>query len=145
MLTKTDIDQIKNRGLNPDNVKEQFNYLKHGNIPINLSCAATINSGIKKFNESEIKKYLDIFNKEIKNIKILKFVPASGSASRMFKTLFNFLETYQNTEEDYLNLMKDKNPDSVLFFLKSFKRIPFYNDFKKILHDRGLSLSLIHI
>ena len=41
--------------------------------------------------EEEITKYVQKYNADSEHIDIVKFVPASGAASRMFKDLFVFV------------------------------------------------------
>ena len=62
-----------------------FPYLK-------LSAAASVEKGILAPDADEQKKYLDAWEAYTQTDKVVvKFVPASGAASRMFKNLFEFL------------------------------------------------------
>ena len=57
-----------------------------------LDAAASIDKGIMAPAESEMKEYLEAWDTYKEGEKtIVKFVPASGAASRMFKNLFEFL------------------------------------------------------
>ena len=63
-----------------------------------------------------------------KNLSLLKFVPASGAASRMFKALFNFLERYdaaKETLEAYLERTKDAD---IKLFSDGLERFAFYKE-----------------
>ena len=61
---------------------------------VKLKKAALINDGIVRIPESEIQSYVDFYNKKKDQLDILKFVPASGAATRMFKFLHEFLQDY---------------------------------------------------
>ncbi|MFC6465194.1 DUF4301 family protein [Marinilactibacillus sp. GCM10026970] len=54
---------------------------------------------------------------DFKHKKCIKFIPASGAASRMFKDLYNFLENQEKNE-------------SVRFFLENIRYFPFYMEIK---------------
>ena len=58
---------------------------------MNIQKAATIGDGMKVYNEKQIADFVKFYENEINNYKVVKFVPASGAASRMFKSLFEFI------------------------------------------------------
>jgi hypothetical protein len=84
-----DLEQITKRGSSISVVEDQIKHFKKGFPFLNTIKAATINDGIIKLSEEEINDFVLIFEKESKKKKLLKFVPASGAASRMFKSLFS--------------------------------------------------------
>lgn len=126
-FTKQDIQQIENKGLTVKMVKAQIEVFRSGLPVVNLHSAATIGNGIKKLTEEEKKQYTDYFDAKRNSISILKFVPASGAATRMFKTLFNFLDAY-NPDDESINSFINRNKDSDLsVFLVGIEKLPFYN------------------
>ena len=74
------------------------------------------------------------------SLKIVKMVPASGSASRMFKTLNTFFNTYTGSDEDYLKFRQDKEPGSIFSFFEKLKEFPFYPHLKEALYKDRLDL-----
>lgn len=128
-FTEHDIEQIEKKGLTLKKVKAQIELFKTGLPLINLQSAATIENGIngiKQLSEKERDYFLDYFDAKRNAISILKFVPASGAATRMFKTLFNFLDTY-NPDEETINAFINTNKDSDLsVFLVGIEKLPFY-------------------
>jgi len=129
-FNEQDIQQIKKKGLTVDVVNAQVNVFKTGLPLINLHSAATtvdgIN-GIKKLSTEEREHYIQYFDTNRNGVSILKFVPASGAATRMFKTLFNFLDAY-NPEIETINSFINRNKDSDLYvFLVGLEKLPFYN------------------
>jgi hypothetical protein len=99
MFTERDIKQLKERGINTKEAEKQINYLRKGFPFMKLAKAATINNGIKKLNDSQIKDYIALYQKSQK-LRKLKFVPASGAATRMFKALFEFDELFRQSDFD---------------------------------------------
>jgi len=81
----------------------------NGNLIIELYAPCRVNEGILKFSDDEIDTQLRIGKKSDHTISF--FIPASGSGSRMFQFLYNYLESpdEQNTAmvERFLNSMED--------------------------------------
>jgi hypothetical protein len=93
MLTSQDKEQLAEKGISEYQIEEQLQNFKKGFPFLKLSMAASVEKGIMKINEDEQKAYLDAWKTYINAYKtIVKFVPASGAASRMFKDLFEFLD-----------------------------------------------------
>ena len=59
-----------------------------------LVAAATIGKGIDSYDDNEVKEFIELFEAKQKDLSIVKFVPASGAATRMFKFLFQFLQNF---------------------------------------------------
>ena len=126
-----DIEQIKEKGLTINKVSAQIELFNKGLPFVFLYKEATIENGIEHLSIQERKKYIDYFNSKKNEISLLKFVPASGAATRMFKFLFNFLKEFKPDEEsinDYVN--RKKASDLSSFFL-GIKKFPFYNKVKQ--------------
>lgn len=146
MLTLTDNDkkQLDTLNILPDQVEMQINQFKNGFLPTELVAAATTENGIKKFSESETQKLIKQFDEDKQYYDILKFIPASGAASRMFKNIFAFIEEYKDKEipSDFLRKEKIK-PDSIENFFISIREFAFYDDLKKILEDKGKDIETL--
>ena len=97
MLTQQDLKLLAQKGISESQIEAQLECFKKGFPFLNIQSAATIGNGILSIDENEAEKYLNIWNNYLeKNHKIVKFVPASGAASRMFKNLFEFLDASYN-------------------------------------------------
>jgi len=128
-----DILQIENNGLTTAKVISQIQLFKSGITPTYLKDAATINNGILNFNDREKKEFIDYFESQKESVSILKFIPSSGAASRMFKFLFKFLKEFNPKKESinsYIN--KNKVPEMTLF-LFGLEKFPFYKKIKNLL------------
>lgn len=98
MLTQEDKDLLAKKGITEAQIAEQLACFEKGFPYLQLDGAASIGKGIIAPDAEEQKKYLatwDEYTSESCN-KIVKFVPASGAASRMFKNLFEFLGAEYN-------------------------------------------------
>jgi len=97
MLSPSDELTLKNKGIDKTTVQEQLNAFATGFPYLEIKNAAEPGKGIVRMNENEISETLDCWEKYLQtNVSVIKFVPASGAASRMFKDLFEFLEGANN-------------------------------------------------
>lgn len=92
MLSPEDLKQIAEKGITEEQVATQLEEFKKGFPFLKLEAAAGIGRGVIAPADSERADYIakwEAYKAEGK--KIVKFVPASGAASRMFKDMFAFL------------------------------------------------------
>ena len=64
-----------------------------------LAKAANINQGIKKLDDRHLPEFIEKYEQS-QGEKRLKFIPASGAATRMFKALFEFDELFRQSNYD---------------------------------------------
>lgn len=92
MLTPQDREQLAKKGISEKQIAEQLASFEKGFPFLKLDAAASIEKGIISPDAEDQKAYLAAWDEYKKDNKtIVKFVPASGAASRMFKDLFEFL------------------------------------------------------
>jgi hypothetical protein len=128
MFSDKDIKQIKGKGITIDGINAQLSRLKNGMSFSNLVAAATIGKGIERYDENETREFIELYEAKQNNLSVVKFVPASGAATRMFKFLFQFVKHF-NPSKESLKKYADRNNDSLIVaFVESLKRFPFYNE-----------------
>jgi hypothetical protein len=103
--------------------KEIENY-RHGFPYLKVIAPATPEKGISILNKEEQNSSMDYYNKF--GGKCVKFVPASGAASRMFKDLFEAKQLLDSS-----GTIKEGSPAEK--FLSNIKHFPFYDE--KIFHN----------
>ena len=137
-LTTADKQQLESLGISAEQVDNQLNQFKKGFAFSDLIAPATIGKGIVRFDENEIEGLVRQFDEDKKYYDIIKFVPASGAASRMFKNLYAFVEEYKNQAipADFLKKEKIK-PDSVENFFMGIHDFAFFEDLKNTLKAKG--------
>ena len=92
MFTQEDKSMFEKRGVTEAHVLEQLECFKKGFPYLSLDAPASVSNGIVKADEKALEKASTQWNEYLQsNHRIVKFVPASGAASRMFKNLFEFL------------------------------------------------------
>lgn len=127
-FSQKDIQQIESKGLTIDKVNSQIQYFKKGISYANLVSAATLNNGIIKLTHNQEKELVFYFEKSKEKKLVVKFIPASGAATRMFRFLFQFLADYNPYSESinaYINRTKAKD---LSLFLVGIDKFPFYHD-----------------
>lgn len=94
MIKPQDIEQLNNLGITVEKVEAQIRDLQNGYAFLQIDKAAAVGCGIKRLGEKERNEAVEIWKKYLKgDSDIVKFVPASGAASRMFKDLFEFVNS----------------------------------------------------
>ena len=91
-FTKEDQELLQKKGISECQIEEQLRNFEQGFPFLKLKAAASVDNGIIAPSDEEAEKYIKIWNDyKAEGHSIIKFVPASGAASRMFKNMFEFL------------------------------------------------------
>ena len=126
-LTLNDLKNIAALGIDSAALQKQLAVYRKGASYLKLDRPCTAGDGIMSLKPSERKKMTSFFDAEAGKYKLLKFVPASGAASRMFA------DWYKARETGGFGLTGlDKK------FLRDLVKLPFYDLIKK--DSRGKSL-----
>lgn len=136
MFTTKDQQQIEAKGISLATVEKQLAYFKRGFPYLSVVKPATIGDGIRSLNTEEVQQAVTSFNEGIKKRRILKFVPASGAATRMFKELFDFLNTCEQQGKVPEAAIHDKK-NYINIFISNLERFAFYPDLHKVLASEG--------
>lgn len=100
MFSTNDILQIQSLGKTEQEVLEQLHRIHEGFPFLHITSAASVEHGIIKPDVTTGARYLSVWQQyREENHRIVKFVPASGAASRMFKDLFAFLNADRDMPE----------------------------------------------
>ncbi len=93
MFTKEDLQLFEKKGVLAEQIDVQLDVFKKGFPYLRVHQAASLQKGILKFSEAQEKEFINEWDATLRSEKtVIKFVPASGAASRMFKDLFAFLD-----------------------------------------------------
>jgi len=107
-----------------------------------LDKPCTIGDGIVKLMQNEYDDLLSLFNTASLKGRLIKFVPASGAASRMFQKIQSVLNRFSNiTLNDLKNISENDNEyKSVSEFLVNLQKFAFYDELKTVLKvdDSGI-------
>ncbi len=92
MLNANDLQQLAAKGISEEQINEQLACFVKGFPFLEITASASVEKGIMVISQEQQATYMNAWDNYLaQNKKIVKFVPASGAASRMFKNLFEFL------------------------------------------------------
>lgn len=118
-----DKKQLCQHGLSEETVCAQLKLFEDGIPFVRLVQAATINDGITKLDDDECNRFVETY--EASDADTVKFVPASGSATRMFKGLHQFLDHYNPDEHRLAEFLSKDEFRSLRPFFEHFDKLPF--------------------
>lgn len=140
MFTEKDLKYIAQKGISKDLVDNQIKMFVEGFPYVNLKAAARLGEGIIAFDSMEVSDYVSFYNQQIKNYDVLKFVPASGAASRMFKDLFELRDALrQGVKLD--TILKEDQYAPAQKFINGIKQFAFYNQLSQVLKNDNYDIN----
>ncbi|OXB05961.1 DUF4301 family protein [Flavobacterium pectinovorum] len=134
-FSSSDFVEIYNHGVSIESVLKQLEIFKNGILKSNLISPATISNGILNLTEIDFEAKARFFDLQKSKLKLKKFVPASGAASRMFKFLTTFLNDFDLQKETinaYINRKKDSD---LSIFIVAMEKFPFFEAVDKRLRE----------
>lgn len=118
-FSESDIVDIETRGLSREDIQNQIHQFEQGFPYLVIKNTATTQRGINKVDVALADTLVSEWEKFLNSgKKVIKFVPASGAASRMFKDLFEFMDSTDDVP----------NSDFVNTFFENISRYAFYED-----------------
>ena len=132
MLTDQDLKRIEAEGLTREKVIAQMELFRSGSFPVTLSRPCTIDDGIVVLAAEDEKECVRIYEEASQKGRVMKFVPASGAASRMFQDWIRFRqkEAFPSDEEE-------------LRFYEDIKKYAFYGDLRDVLQRDGFDIDTL--
>jgi len=122
-MKETDLKTLASKGISEEQIKAQLEAFRTGFPFLNIEKAAAIGDGIVRYTEPEQEEYLKEWEDYLgEGHRVVKFVPASGAASRMFKNLFEFLNQPYNLPKS----------DFEVKFFSNLKKFAFYEDLNEV-------------
>ena len=97
MFSKEDLQQIEQHGLTQAQVEQQIENFRKGFPYLKIVRAAAAGDGVLVMSDEQIAQAEARYNDAAANIKVVKFVPASDAATRMFKELFEYVNDDKRT------------------------------------------------
>ena len=132
-FSKKDIEQIKETGQTPDKINSQLSLFHRGTPFVKLDRPCTVDDGITKLSDEMIRQCMHLYETRRGGGKLIKFVPASGAATRMFKKLIHAYHAKQAGKDASIN-------GALSRFMKNCHRFAFRNDLRSSLAKEGLRL-----
>lgn len=129
-LTSRDIRRIEAEGLSVEQIERQMACLRRGTVPVRLNRPCRPGDGLVVIAAKEEARLVRAYDEEVKKGRIVKFVPASGAASRMFQSW------YQVLDGGFF-----PSPDREDEFIANLGRYAFYSDLQAVMAGEGCDLA----
>ncbi len=127
LFNEKHLRQIGVKGIMPEEIERQLHRFSTGMVYANLDRPATAGDGILNPDADGHVRFQQIFEQGVLSKKVLKFVPASGAATRMFKDLYD-LADHPSPE----SLSFDKLSDPVRKFAVNLTLFPFFKELMEL-------------
>jgi len=121
-FSEGDLKTIAAKGIDIQEILRQLETFRRGTKPIRLIRPARTGDGIVQIPPDEREEFVSLHNQAAEKGRMLKFVPASGVASRMFKDWFSGYQQGKFDSAERLNK-----------FLKNIRNFAFYDDLKEVM------------
>lgn len=130
-----DLQFLEKKGISQDTLKWQLDKFAKGFPFIKLNKPATLNDGIISFDSKVALELLSAYDLVTKGKSKVKFVPASGAATRMFKDLYYFADNYKKNASD--PKLKEGYK-----FIENIEKLSFFNLLKDSVNSKfGIVIS----
>ena len=128
-----DLEQIRSMGLSPEKVLAQIESFKKGFPFLQLEKPCTVGDGIEVPAPEQLESCGQAFDRARLSGRAMKFVPASGAASRMFRLFLAFARERGAVREKEVAARAEKgdaDAKAMLRFMRGIKDFPFFEDLK---------------
>jgi hypothetical protein len=140
VLCHRDLDYLRRLGKTKSEVSKEYECLVHGIPHQRLKRPCSAGDGILRLDLSEEERYAQAFLDHADHGRAMKFVAASGAASRMFQSQISYWSKGDIKRQDLLadKALGNRDADELLRFIENLPRLPFFDKLKTTLSSRGL-------
>ena len=145
-LNEKDLEQLLELGIIKEEILSQIERFKKGTHYMKLKRPAIPDDGITVIPKSDFERLTGIFSDAAFSGRVMKFVPASGAATRMFRLLLSFYNNSKTVDLKTISSRTERNDNECqdfLKFLKGLKDFAFYEDLKKVMLKQELDIKVL--
>ena len=141
MITKEDFAYFQKTKKDAVLIQHQLICLKSKEVPFSIQKPATLGDGIHEFPLDQQDNYRGYFDQHGSHISAIKFVPASGLASRMFYFLRDFILKFDPEQDNLETYLANESNREFRFFVKHIEKFTFYDLIKIQIKKKGLKFT----
>lgn len=130
MFTQKDLQQIQQHRLTVEQVERQLENFRTGFPSLAVVAAASPQDGITTLSTEQLHEAVGAYEREADALKVVKFVPASGAATRMFKELFAFVN-------------EGKRTAGINELLDNIERFAFYHELREYVENPADDVAVV--
>ncbi len=138
VFNKRDIEQIQARGITMQQAVSQIETLGKEFPYAHLLRPCTVGDGITVLEKSDLERLTEICSQAVLSGRVMKFVPASGAASRMFQALLSAKD-----QPDTKSALTDAERRDLNQFISHIQRYAFYDDLNSMMSKAGLDINAL--
>ncbi|HEC31573.1 MAG TPA: DUF4301 family protein, partial [Deltaproteobacteria bacterium] len=141
-FTQEDIEFAASRGITEKDLLEQLEIFRRGTPYVRLLRPCTVGDGIIQLGKEEEAELLDLCEDAAAQGRLMKFVPASGAATRMFKNLAWYCNHAHNMDLPSLKerLNEDEKIQAIWEVIQNIRRFAFFEDLEKAMARDGINI-----
>jgi hypothetical protein len=128
LFSEEDLNIFFAKGLEEAEVLRQLEILQKGPVPLKLARPAGVGDGIAQIIPDETNTYVSIYDEVTTEGRVLKFVPASGAASRMFRNWYLYQQGRSNSD------------GFAVKFCSDIGNFAFYDDLERVMALHGKNI-----
>jgi len=141
MLSTSDLQQLQSSGRSLELIQRQYEHLTVPKEPLKDIRPAKLGDGILRLSEEEAELALDFYNNRSDEKRWIKFVPASGAASRMFGSLHSYLKALEKKATIPITFWESSKGKEIKELQTRIKTLPFFGTiFGQLKETRALHL-----
>ncbi len=134
-LTAEDITFLEQKGISPQTIRQQLQRFREGFPRLEILRPATVNDGIHQLTHEAEEQYISLYETARLQGRTMKFVPASGAATRMFKDLIKIYHQLQQHQP-----LNEPDTQTLHRFIQNLPNFAFYEDIIRVLETNGYKL-----
>lgn len=131
-FTAADVEQLAEAGISPESAEAQLDFLLEGAKPLKLNRPCTVGDGIITLPREEMEEMVKRYDQAALGGRVMKFVPASGAASRMFSHWHSALAKKTTDRDEFDRL-----------FAANLPKFAFFQDLKESMASRGEDIEIL--
>lgn len=145
-FTREQESELRRSGKDPARIQEQLKRFETGFSPLHIVRAATRGQGIMQISQEQIPELIQHADNLRMDGRLMKFVPASGAATRMFGHLeYTLAELEGKPPGEQTGLLEGSTPETRMTreFLNRLHEFAFYGDLQRLLAQKRLDPSTL--
>lgn len=128
-FSENQINQLKARGISISDARAMITNINQQSTYSQIHRPATLGDGIAELSDSDRKQYAKFYEESVDDYRVIRFIPASGMATRMFDFLFPLV--VEDQQDFKVALQAHLNNPKVKRFIDGVQHFPFYEMVKE--------------
>ncbi len=142
-FSESDLLLMRRLSITESQVMQQIEIFQNPSCHIQLAKRCTIDDGVNKISQEEAERYINCHREAAGEGRFMKFVPASGAATRMFKAIFRFFS--QPNPPSYEDISRkasegDAQAREVVKSMDEIRRFPFFEELRDAMRQSGFDI-----